>query len=95
MHFLSSKIFSPVICLGFRVWGTPGSGGSGWQGQTCVKHLPQVGVEVCAKFGGDWSRVSPVKEGHIGTNNLFINSILVKNNILSKLEKVVLPSHIY
>jgi len=47
MHFLKSKVFSPVICfLGFGVWVTPG-------GHTCVKSLPQVGVEVYAKFGGD------------------------------------------
>jgi len=23
-HFLQSKVFSPVICLGFEVWGAPG-----------------------------------------------------------------------
>jgi len=32
----------------------PGIRGLGWQGQTCVKNLPQVGVEVCTKFGRDW-----------------------------------------
>jgi len=32
---LKSQVFSPVICLGFRAWDTPGSGG-----HTCVKNLP-------------------------------------------------------
>jgi len=52
-----------VICLDFGAWGTPGqeSGGRG----RCVKNLPRVGVQVCAKFGGDWSRGLLVKEGHI------------------------------
>jgi len=27
MHFLQSKIFSTVICLGFEFWSTTGSGG--------------------------------------------------------------------
>jgi len=27
MHFLLSKGFFPVICLGFGAWGTPWSGG--------------------------------------------------------------------
>jgi len=40
------------------------SSGSGWRGHTRVKGLPQVGVEVCTKFGGDWSGSSRVKEGH-------------------------------
>jgi len=56
-----------VTHLGFGVWGTPESGGhrvwgSGWQGQTCVKNLPRAGVEVCAKFGEDWSGGSRVKK---------------------------------
>jgi len=33
----------------------------GWQGHACVKNLPRVGREVCAKFGGDWSGDSGVK----------------------------------
>jgi len=37
----------------------------GWQGHTCVKNLPQVGREVCGKFGGDWSGGSLAKEGLI------------------------------
>jgi len=50
--------------------------GSGCRGHTCVKNLPcQVGVEVCAKFGGDWSSGLRVKEGHryryAITNSLF------------------------
>jgi len=38
----------------FRYWSLryPGVRGLGWQGHTCVKNLPRVGVEVCAKFGG-------------------------------------------
>jgi len=36
----------------------------GCQGNTSVKNVPQVGVEVCTKFGGDWSYGSRVKEGH-------------------------------
>jgi len=47
IHFLKSKVFTPVICLSFVVWGTPGFRGSGF-----VKNLSPVGVEVCAKFGG-------------------------------------------
>jgi len=46
------KVFSRVTCLSFGVWGTSGSG---WRGGACDKNLPQVGVEVCAKFGGDGS----------------------------------------
>jgi len=43
--------------------GTWGPLGSGWQGHTCVKNIPRVGVEVFAKFGGDWSGGSHVKKG--------------------------------
>jgi len=53
----------------------PGVGvrGSGWWGHACATNHPWVGVEICAKFGGDWSGGSGVKEGHryIGTNSLF------------------------
>jgi len=58
-----------VICIGFGV----GVRGLGWRGQTCVKNLPQVVGEVCAKFGRNWSVGSHVKEGHryIGSNSLF------------------------
>jgi len=38
--------------------------GSGWQGHTCVKNIPQVGLEVWTKFGGDWFGGLLVKEGH-------------------------------
>jgi len=50
----------------FRFWslGYPRVRGAGWWGQTCVKKLPQVGVQVCAKFGGDWSGGLLVKEEH-------------------------------
>jgi len=36
-----------------------------WVGgvHTCVENLPGVGGEVCAKFGGDYSGSSGVKEG--------------------------------
>jgi len=40
-----------MIHLGFGVWGTQ----LGWQDHACVENLSQVGGEVCAKFGGDWS----------------------------------------
>jgi len=30
----------------------------------CYKNHPWVGGKVCAKFGGDWSGGSLVKEGH-------------------------------
>jgi len=40
----------------FGAWGTQGlMGWVGRAGHTCVKNLPRVGVEVCAKFDGDWS----------------------------------------
>jgi len=38
--------------------------GLDWQGHNCVKNLPQVSVEVCAKFVGDWFGGSCMKEGH-------------------------------
>jgi len=38
--------------------------GSGWCGYACAKNHPWVGGEVCAKFGGDWSGGSGVKEVH-------------------------------
>jgi len=44
--------------------GYPGVQGSGLQGHACVMNLPWVGVEVCGKFGGDWSGSSGVKSGH-------------------------------
>jgi len=34
-----------------------------WRGYACVKNLPWVGREVCAKFGGDWSNSLSVKRG--------------------------------
>jgi len=49
---------------GFRVWSTPGFRGRVGEGHACVKNLPRVGGEVCAKFGGDWSGGSCVKRGH-------------------------------
>jgi len=58
------KVFSLVTRLGFGVWGTLGSRGQGWRGHACVKSLPRVGGEVCAKFGGDWSGGSGVKRVH-------------------------------
>jgi len=61
-HFTLHKVFSPVTLKGFGVWGTQGSRGLGWRGHTCVKDLPWVGGEVCAKFGGDWSGGSREKE---------------------------------
>jgi len=47
----------------------PGVRGLGWCRHACAKNHPWVGGEVCAKFGGDWSGGSCVKEGHryIGT----------------------------
>jgi len=61
--YISQTIFShdPL-----RFWSLeyPGVRGSGWRGQTWVKSLSRVGVEVCAKFGGDWSGGSRVNEGH-------------------------------
>jgi len=47
--FCKSKFFSSDV---FRLWswGTPGLG---LQGHMCAKNLPQVGVEVCTKFGVD------------------------------------------
>jgi len=59
-HLLKNKVYSPVICLCFGVWVTLGRR-TGWQSHTCVKNL---GVEVCSKFGGDWSRGSCVIEGN-------------------------------
>jgi len=43
--------------------GYPGIQGFDWHDHACVKNLPQVGEEVCAKFGGDWSGGSHVKRG--------------------------------
>jgi len=58
MHFLQSKGLSPVICLDFGVWGTPGSGGQVgrvlfvlrtfpelvWRS---VQNLAEIGTAVC------------------------------------------------
>jgi len=38
--------------------------GLGWRGHTCIKNLPRVVGEACAKFGGDWFGGSHMKEGH-------------------------------
>jgi len=51
--------------FGFLSLGYPGVQGSSWQGHACVKKLPWVGGEVCAKFGGDWSGSLGMKRGHI------------------------------
>jgi len=66
-HFILHKVFSPVICLGFGVRGL------GWRDHACVKNLPWVGREVCAKFGGDWFGSSGVKrvDRYMITNSLF------------------------
>jgi len=58
---MKSKVFSPAICPGFGVWGTPGSS---WQGHAWVKNLPRMGWEVCTTFGRDWSGGSSLKEGY-------------------------------
>jgi len=50
--------------FGFWSLEYPGIQGSGLRGHACVKNLPRVGGEVCAKFGGDWSGSSGVKRGH-------------------------------
>jgi len=70
-----AKFFSSYL-LRFWSLGYPGVRGLGWQGHTCIKNLSRVGVEICTKFGGDWSSGSRVKEGHkvgwyTGTNSLF------------------------
>jgi len=59
--FVKQTFFSSDL---FKFWslGYPGVRESGWQSHTCVKILPQVGVEVCSKFGVDWSGGSRVKE---------------------------------
>jgi len=57
-NFLSRDPF------GFWSLGYPGVWGLGWWGHSCVKNLSRVGVEVCAKFGGDWSGSSGVKRGN-------------------------------
>jgi len=65
MHFLWSKVFFPVICLGFGVWGTLGSGSR-------VYGVIFVGVEVCTKFGGEWSSGSQRNTGtSMSINSLF------------------------
>jgi len=61
------KVFSLVTHLDFGVWG---SWGLGLRGHACVKNLPQVVGEVCAKFGGDWSGGSGVKRGHMYKHSL-------------------------
>jgi len=62
-HFCKARFFSSDL---FRFWslGYPGVWGSGWRGHKCVKNLPRIGGEVCAKFGGDWSGSLHVKRGH-------------------------------
>jgi len=52
-HFTLHKVFSPVTRLGSGCWG-----------HACVKNVSRVGVEVCAKFGEDWSDGSGVKRVH-------------------------------
>jgi len=44
--------------------GYPGDQGLDWWGHACAKNLPQVGGEVWAKFGGDWSGGLGLKRGH-------------------------------
>jgi len=44
-----------VTYLGFWSLGYHGVQGLSLRGHGCVKNLPQVGGEACAKFGGDWS----------------------------------------
>jgi len=66
-------------------FGVPWGPGLGWRSHACAKNHPWVGGEVCAKFGGDWSGGSGVKEGHryIGTNSLFF--IYIFYSILSEM----------
>jgi len=42
MHFLYIKVFSPVICLGFGVWGTPGSGGQVGGVKLVLRNFPKL-----------------------------------------------------
>jgi len=61
----------------FGVWGTPGLS---LQGHACVKNLPRVGGEVCAKFSGDWSGGSGVKRGHRYKQSLLYIEIMYMVN---------------
>jgi len=62
--FLHQSFFNIDL---FRFWTLSNSRdrGSDWWGQTCVKNLSWVGVEVCTKFGGDWVGGLRVKEGYM------------------------------
>jgi len=72
-HFTLQQSFLCHDPFGFWSLGYTGAQGSGWRGHACVKNLPLVGGEVCAKFGGDWSGGWGVKRGHryIVTNSRF------------------------
>jgi len=48
--FLEHKVFSPVICLGFEIWVTPGV--KDW---VALITFPELVLMVCTKFVGDWS----------------------------------------
>jgi len=50
MHFFVKQSFFPSDLFRFWSLGYPGVRGLGWRGHTCVKNLPRVDVEVCAKF---------------------------------------------
>jgi len=42
IHFLKSKVFSRVTCLGFGVWGTPGKGGRVGGVKLVLRTLPEL-----------------------------------------------------
>jgi len=62
MHFFKSKVFSPVICLGFGVWGTPGLGDQVSGVKLASRTFPGLvlrSVQNLLEIGS-----SGVKEGH-------------------------------
>jgi len=61
-HFLYSKIFSPVICVGFGVWGTLGSGGQVGGVKVVLRAFPEL-VEIGPVIRG-------VKRGHMYKHSL-------------------------
>jgi len=58
------KVFSPVICLCFLVWGTPGSGGQISGVMLVLRTFPELVGKSVQNLGGDWSDGLLVKEGY-------------------------------
>jgi len=78
--------------------GYPRVQGFSWRGHACVKNLPRVGRENCAKFGGDWSDGSGVKRVHVPVRHMLTNqgpSMPSKNLIHFFVKQIFFSSDLY